>query len=78
MIPFSQLPKPTFAFEGATLWLIIKPSICSFYIAHFTFILALCFHFSLIQPLASCIITCECGHGLNVSSTYLTHCPLGG
>jgi hypothetical protein len=37
--------------KGVMVWLITKPSICSFHITHFTFILTLCFCFSLIQPL---------------------------
>jgi hypothetical protein len=36
--------------KGAGLWLITRPSIHSFYITHFTFILTLCFCLSLIQP----------------------------
>ncbi len=43
------------------LWLIIRPSICSFHIAHFIFISTLHFRFSLIQPLTSSFFTCECG-----------------
>jgi hypothetical protein len=64
--------------KRATLWLITKQSIRLFYIAHFTFTLTLCFRFNLIQPLAYCLLMCECGHGLNVSNMHLTHCPLGG
>jgi hypothetical protein len=34
--------------KGVGLWLIVKPSINSFHIAHFIFTLALCFHLGLI------------------------------
>jgi hypothetical protein len=51
------------------LWLIVRPFICSFRITHFNFTSSLRFRFCLIQPLASNIFTCECGHGLNASST---------
>jgi hypothetical protein len=34
--------------KGARLWLVATPSICSFYIAHSTFILALYFRLNLI------------------------------
>jgi len=64
--------------KGAGLWLVIMPCICSFYIAHFTFILMLCFHIGLIQPLASSLFTCECGHGLDAFGTHLVHCPFQG
>jgi hypothetical protein len=64
--------------KGARLWLITKPFICSFYIAHFFFTLALRFRFDLIQPSASNLLTCECGHELDTSSTHLTRCPFGG
>ncbi len=38
--------------KGARLWLIAKPFIYSFHIAHFTFTSMLHFPFGLIQPLA--------------------------
>jgi hypothetical protein len=64
--------------KGAGLWLIVKPSIYSFWIAHFTFTLTLHFCFSLIQHSTSNFFSCECGHGLNASNTPLTHCPFEG
>jgi hypothetical protein len=64
--------------KGAGLWLVVKPSIHLFHIAHFTFTLVLRFRFSLIQPLASNLLTCECGHELDAFGTHLTHCPFGG
>jgi hypothetical protein len=64
--------------KGTKLWLIVRPSIHSFCITHSTFTLALCFHLNLIQPLASCLLTCECGHGLDVSGMHLAHCPFRG
>jgi hypothetical protein len=64
--------------KGAGLWLIARPSICSFHIAQFTFNSALRFHFSLIQPSTSNFLMCECGHGLDAFSTHLTHCMFGG
>jgi hypothetical protein len=39
--------------KGARLWLVVRPSIRSFCIAHFIFTLALRFCFGLIQPSAS-------------------------
>jgi hypothetical protein len=64
--------------KGLGLWLVVRPSICLFHIAHFTFTLTLCFCFGLIQPLASNIFMCECEHMLDISSTHLTYCPFGG
>ncbi len=58
--------------KGAKLWLIARPSIRSFYIAHSTITSMLHFHFSLIQPLASNVFMCEYGHSLNAFNTYLT------
>jgi len=60
------------------LWLIVKPSICSFHIAHSIFTSSLHFHFSLIQPSTYNLLMCECGHGLDASSTHLTRCLFGG
>jgi hypothetical protein len=37
--------------KGARLWLIARPSISSFRIAHSIFTSTLCFHFDLIEPL---------------------------
>ncbi len=39
--------------KGARLWLVIRPSIYSFRMAHFTFTSTFCFHFGLIQPSTS-------------------------
>jgi hypothetical protein len=58
--------------KRAGLWLIIKPSICLFCIAHYTFTLALHFHLDLIQPSTFSLLKCECGHGL---ATFDTHLP---
>jgi hypothetical protein len=60
--------------KGTGLWLIVRPFICSFHIAHFTFISMLHFHLSLIQPLAFSLFMCECEHGLNAFDMHLTHC----
>jgi hypothetical protein len=64
--------------KGFGLWLIIRPSICFFCIAHFTFTLALRFYLGLIQPSTSNLLTCDYGHGLDVSSMHLICCPFGG
>ncbi len=64
--------------KGVRLWLVANPFIYSFRIAHFTFISTLCFCFGLIQPLASNLFTCECGHKLDTSGTHLIHCSFGG
>jgi len=64
--------------KGARLWLVVRPSIYSFHITHFTFTLVLCFHLDLIQPSTSSLFTCECGHGLDTFSTHLTCCLFGG
>jgi hypothetical protein len=55
--------------KGAKLWLVARPSICSFCIAHFTFTSVLRFCLDLIQPSASSLFTCECGHGLDAFSS---------
>ncbi len=62
----------------AGLWLVAMPFICSFCIAHFTYISMLSFHPSLIQPLASYFFTCECGHGLDAFGMHLVSLPFGG
>jgi hypothetical protein len=64
--------------KGARLWLIARPSIYSFHIAHFIFTSMLCFCLSLIQPLAFSFFTCERGHGLDIFGTHLVHCLFGG
>jgi hypothetical protein len=64
--------------KGACLWLVVKPSIYSFCIAHFIFTSTLHFHMGLIQPSAFCFITCECEHRLDASSTHLICCTFGG
>jgi len=64
--------------KGMVLWLIAKPFICLFHIAHFTFISVLHFCFSLIQLSASSFFMCECGHGLNSFGMHITRCPFGG
>jgi len=63
--------------KGVGLWLVVRPSICSFRIAHFTFTSTLHFRLRLIQPLASSLITCECGHRLDAFGTDLVCCPFG-
>jgi hypothetical protein len=67
-----------FCSEGAKLWLVVRPSICLFHIAHFTFTSTLHFCLSLIQPLTSYLFTCECGHGFDAFGTHLPHCQFGG
>jgi hypothetical protein len=64
--------------KGAGLWLVIRLSICLFHIAHFIFILVLCFCLSLIQFLTFSFFTCECEHELNIFATHLVRCPFGG
>jgi hypothetical protein len=64
--------------KGARLWLIVKPSIYSFRIAHFIFTLALFFHLGLIQPLTFSLFMCECGHGLDTFGMHLTCCLFKG
>ncbi len=63
--------------KGEGLWLVVRPSISSFRITHSTFILALCFCISLIQPSTSNISTCECGHRLDAFGTHLARCLFG-
>jgi hypothetical protein len=64
--------------KGARLWLVARPFICPFSIAHSTFTSTLHFCFGLIQPLTFSIFTCECEHELDTFGTHLTYCPLGG
>jgi len=63
--------------KGARLWLVVRPFICSFHIAHSTFTSTLCFHLALIQPLTSSFLMCECWHRLDASSTHLIHYLFG-
>jgi hypothetical protein len=64
--------------KGARLWLVVRPSIHSFHITHFTFTSALSFCLDLIQHLTFNLFTCECGHELDAFGTHLTHCAFGG
>jgi hypothetical protein len=63
--------------KGLGVWLVVRPSICSFCIAHFMFTSMLHFHLGLIQLLAFSLLTCACGHGLNAFGMHLTHCSFG-
>ncbi len=63
--------------KGERLWLVIRPSICSFRIAHFIFTSTLCFCLGLILPSASSLFMCECEHRLDAPNTHLVHCPFG-
>ncbi len=49
--------------KGSGLWLVVRPSICSFHIAHFTFTSTLHFHLNLIHLLASSFLTCDVDMG---------------
>jgi hypothetical protein len=64
--------------RGVWLWLVVKPFICLFCIAHSTFTSTLCFHLGLILPSTFNLFTCECGHGLDAFGTHLIRCPFGG
>jgi hypothetical protein len=64
--------------KGARLWLIARPSIYAFFIAHSTFTSTLCFRFGLIQPLASSLFTCEHEHDFNAFGMHLARCLVGG
>jgi hypothetical protein len=64
--------------KGVGLWLIVRPSIHSFRITHFIFILALHFRFNLIQPSTFNLFMCDYGHELETFSMHLTCCPFGG
>ncbi len=64
--------------KGARLWLIVRPSICLFRITQFIFTSMVRFCFGLIQPLTFNLFMCECGYGLNASSTHLTCCSFRG
>jgi len=63
--------------KGARLWLVVRPSIRLICITHSIFTSTLRFCFSLIQPLASSLFTCECGHGLDAFGTHLACYPFG-
>jgi hypothetical protein len=64
--------------KGARLWLVVRPFICSFHIAHSIFTLMLHFRRSLVKPSTFTFLMCECGHGLNAFSTHLACCPFEG
>jgi hypothetical protein len=64
--------------KGVGLWLVTRPSIHSFRIAHCTLTSMLHFRLNLIQPLASSLLTCKCGHELDASSMHLVRCSFGG
>ncbi len=64
--------------KGVGLQLVIKPFICLFHIAHFTFTSTLHFCFGLIQPSTFSLFTCQCGHELDTFGMHFTHCPFGG
>jgi hypothetical protein len=64
--------------KGARLWLVARPSICSFRISHFTFTSTLRFCFSLIQLSTFSFLTCEYGHGLDTFGMHLVHCAFRG
>jgi hypothetical protein len=64
--------------KGARLWLVVRPFIYIFHVAHSTFTSALCFCFCLIQPSTSSLFMCECGHELDTFGMDLVHCPFGG
>jgi hypothetical protein len=63
--------------KGAGRWLVAKPFILLFRIAHFIFTSLLRFCLGLIQPLPFHLPTCECGHGLDAFDTHLTCCSFG-
>jgi hypothetical protein len=80
MIPFSSSSEAHIFFclgKEVGLSLIVRPSIHSFPIAHFTFTSMLHFCLSLFQPSTSSLFMCECGHELNASNTHLTSCLFG-
>ncbi len=60
--------------KGVGLWLVVRPYVCSFHIAHSIFTSGLFFCFNLIQLSASN----ECGHRLDAFGTHLVRCPFGG
>jgi hypothetical protein len=67
--------------KGTKLWLVARSSICSFWIAHSTFILVLRFHLGLIHLLTFSLltcVTCESGHELDAFGIHLACCFFGG
>jgi hypothetical protein len=64
--------------KGTRLWLVVKPSICLFHIAHFMFALTLCFYLGSIRPSTSSLFACECEHGLDASGMHLVRYLFGG
>jgi hypothetical protein len=64
--------------KGVGLWLIIKPSIHSFRIAHSIFTSTLHFHLGLIWPSTFTLLMCECGHELDASNMHLVCCLFRG
>jgi hypothetical protein len=64
--------------KGVGLWLVVKPFIHLFHIAHFTFTSKLHFCFNLIQPSAFNFFMCESEHGLDAFGTHLACCLFGG
>jgi hypothetical protein len=61
--------------KATGLGLVVKPSIHSFHITHFAFTSTLHFRFGVIKPSTFNLFTCECEHGLDISSTHLACCP---
>jgi hypothetical protein len=64
--------------KGARLWLIVRPSLYLFHIAHSTFTSTLRFCLGLIQLLTSSLFTCECEHRLDAFDMHLIRCSFGG
>jgi hypothetical protein len=66
--------------KGAGLRFVIRPSICSFHMAHSTFtsVLHFCFGFGSIQPLAFSLFMSECEHRLDAFGMHVICCPFGG
>jgi hypothetical protein len=60
--------------KGVGLWLVVRPFICLFRIAHFIFTLALHFCLSLIQPSRFSLFTCKCAHKLDAFGMHLIRC----
>jgi hypothetical protein len=58
--------------------LVVRPSTCSFCIAHFTFTSTLRFHMGLIQPSTFCLLMCDCEHKLDAFGTHLSYYMFGG
>lgn len=64
-------------FKELIIWLVVRPSIYLFHIAHSIFILAMQFCFGLIQLSTSNFITWECGYRLDAFNMHLACCPFG-